>query len=174
LAKRKHKISYLRTLLQYHPRIGNFTWKVRRNSHGGPVIPGTVAGSRNKAGRTQIGIDGHLYKTHTLAWAFMTGSWPRKGIEIDHKDGNDANNKWRNLRLATHAQNNWNVHRLYKTNKSGRRGVSWCEPRNVWHVNIAVNKKHYYLGAFPKKQLAEAVEVRRAAELKYYGEYAPD
>ena len=39
-----------------------------------------------------------------------------------------------------------------------------------WYANIKVNKENIRLGSFVTKE--EAIEARREAEIKYFGEYA--
>jgi hypothetical protein len=67
----------------------------------------------------------------------------------------------------------WNVRKLSPANKSGKRGVSWDAHCNKWLVRITANGKLFELGIFPREELSKAIEVRRAAELKHYGKYAP-
>ena len=47
-----------------------------------------------------------------------------EGMEADHIDRDTLNNRKKNLRIVTHAQNQQNVS-LAKHNKSGYRGVSY-------------------------------------------------
>lgn len=80
----------------------------------------------------------------------------KEGFEIDHINRNKLDNRDKNLRFVTHAQNNWNkpckgIHKHTQTNK--------------WVVQIKVNNKHYHIGCF--KTQKEAKEARKLAELKY-------
>lgn len=56
------------------------------------------------------------------------------GFTIDHKDGDANNNKFDNLRLATHSQNIQNS-KKQKNNTSGYKGIS---------ISINNNGNHYY------------------------------
>ena len=56
-------------------------------------------------------------------------------------------------------------------NTSGFIGVSWSKQYQKWVSYINVNKKTTYLGRFADKY--DAVKTRLQAELKYYGEFAP-
>lgn len=118
-------------------------------------------------------VFGKMYYAHRLAWLFMKGEWPPDGLDIDHEDGVRANNKWKNLRLATNGQNNWNTRKLYKSNTSGKRGVSWETFRQAWIARVTVDGHQINLGVFPKNKLKDAIAARKAGELKYFGEYAP-
>lgn len=98
------------------------------------------------------------------------------GIELtreqltDHRDLDTLNNRRQNLRLATSAQNNRNTG-IGKLNKSGVIGVSWHARNNKWAAYISVDSKTRYLGTFD--DLADAIAARRAAEVQYFGEFAP-
>src|ERR1700761_6742388 len=100
-------------ILHYEPVTGEFRWRVK---HSRKVIAGRVAGHPSKTlGYMMIGINGRVYYAHRLAWFYMTGLWPS---QVDHRDGDRLNNKWENLRLATHGQNVLNAKRA-KNNTSG-------------------------------------------------------
>jgi hypothetical protein len=175
MSKPRHKLSELRAVLRYKPRKGHFVWLVPRQTTGRIIQPGEIAGTvayDTPSGRCQIKYDGKTYRVHQLAWVFMTGKWPPKHKDIDHKDGDGMNNKWTNLRLASRGQNNHNNHNIRSDNKSGKAGVSWSIVGNGWTARVTVNKKIIHLGYF-KDDLAGAIKARRVAELKYFGEYAP-
>jgi hypothetical protein len=174
MVKPVHELSELRTVLSYKPRKGHFVWLVRRQTTGRVIQPGAVAGTigyDTPSGRCQIVYQGKAYKTHRLAWAFITGKWPPDDKDVDHKDGNSANNKWSNLRLATRGQNNHNNHNIRSDNKSGKAGVSWGKQNKKWLARVTVDKAVIHLGHYDK--LEDAVAARRAGELKYCGKYAP-
>lgn len=158
------RLQYFKTILRYDPEKGVFYWLEDRNSYGGGVKAGDIAGTKSE-GRTKIGIDGRVYRTHILAWWFMTGEPVPDGTEIDHKDRNDNNNKWDNLRAVTHSVNNHNKNPP-KSNKSGVRGVSWTGDK--WDSRITVDNKIILLGEYI--EFKDAVQARLDAELKYLGE----
>lgn len=56
-------------------------------------------------------------------------------------------------------------------NKSGVTGVSWSEKRNKWKSVLIFKGKTNYLGYFKNKD--DAIKARLLAEIKYYGEHAP-
>lgn len=157
------------SLLQYEPETGLFRWKVKRNSYGGKIAPGVVAGTMNDQGYVCIKVDGRLWRAHRLAWLFIKGDTPRKGMEIDHVNGNRADNRWENLREVSKAQNMWNAKRPV-ANVSGVKGVSWVASRQQWLARITVNGRKVHLGQFDDKD--QAIAARKAGEAKYHGEYA--
>lgn len=93
-----------------------------------------------------------------------------KGKYCDHIDRNPLNNRKSNLRLATIEQNAKNIS-LYKNNKSGFIGVGWSKKHNVWRAYIKAENKHLHLGYFENKD--DAIRARLNAEVKYFGEFAP-
>lgn len=110
----------LKELLIYNPDTGVFTWRIKPCDR---IMAGAIASNVSKThGYVRIGIDGKRYMAHRLAWLYMTGKWPI--LEIDHKDGLRANNKWGNLREATSAVNHQNMHWPKARNKVGLLGVS--------------------------------------------------
>lgn len=90
---------------------------------------------------------------------------------VDHIDGNSLNNRRENLRVCTDSQNKKNC-KKYANNKSGYKGVIWYHYRNInkWMSYICVDNKRITLGYF--EDIKDAVECRKNAEKKYFGEYA--
>ena len=151
-------------LLAYDPETGLFTWKVRIN---GRIRVGDEAGRTNTSGHIQITISRSSYCAHRLAFLAMTGRWPEN--EVDHINGNPADNRWVNLRPATRVENMRNQ-RTNARNTSGVTGVSWDTRRGKWMAFIQTNRKTTHLGYFTKFE--DAVAARRAAEVKYFGEFS--
>ena len=155
---------YLKSILNYYPEIGISEWKESR----GRVKTGDAAGTENDQGYIIIRIDGQRYREHVLAWFYMTGEWPEN--EIDHIDGNSSNNKWKNLRTATHAQNQKNRKSAQINSKSGVKGVHWREDIKKYCAKITVDGEIIQLGFY--YDLLEAEEVRKEAEIKYFKEFS--
>lgn len=109
-------VERVREVLSYDPLTGIITWAIDM----GNQKKGTIAGGMSTKGYWQIKIDGILYFAHILIWLGMTGEYPIN--EIDHKDTNRINNKWENLREATHNENQRNK-TLNSNNTSGHKGV---------------------------------------------------
>ena len=133
---------YLRKILHYNPKTGVFTRLVSSRGH----AVGEVAGkSVNSYGYSQIVIKQKFYKAHRLAWLYMTGEWPPH--EIDHINLDKSDNRFCNLREATHSQNNAN-RRTQINNTAGLKGVGWHKKAQKWQAQIMVNNKQIYLGCF--------------------------
>ena len=87
---------------------------------------------------------------------------------IDHIDGNTMNNRKSNLRIVNPQQNMMN-RRAVKPTKSGVVGVNYVRKTNKWKAVIMINRKTIFLGYY--NDLEEAIEVRKQAEIDYFGEY---
>ena len=86
----------------------------------------------------------------------------------DHINRCRTDNNLLNLRWSTHSENQMNKS-MQKNNTSDVVGVSFHNKMNKWESYINVNGKRKHLGYFKEK--AEAIEARKQAELKHYGEY---
>lgn len=165
---------YVRQILDYNPDTGVFTWRERPCEHFKTMracstwnsrYAGTVAGTLDGKGYYQIGINQKLYRTHRLAWLWMTDSWPKD--KIDHRDTCRSNNRWVNLREATQGQNLANMN-LSRRNKSGFKGVSWKSSARKWQVFI----QGCYLGLFDEDKLEDAATAYAKAASEFYGEFS--
>lgn len=140
----------LKSLLNYNPETGAFTWLVKR----GNLRAGSPAGGLNTAGYIQLMVDGSNHLAHRLAWLYMTGGWPAQ--DIDHRDGCKGNNQFKNLRDVSEIVNGHNRHGPNKNNRaSGLIGVK--RNRNRWSPCITVNGKQHHLGTFDTPNQAAAV-----------------
>jgi hypothetical protein len=93
----------LREVLHYSPETGVFVRKISR----GRKAVGSVVGTTSNI----VWIDNASYRAHRLAWFYVTGAWPTH--EIDHIDGDRANNRFLNLRDVTRSVNRENLKRSY-------------------------------------------------------------
>jgi HNH endonuclease/AP2 domain len=157
------------SLLDYEPETGLFRWKVRRNSRGGSTFPGKIAGTRSPYGYVQINVAQRIWLAHRLAFLFMLGRVPEKGLEVDHINGDRTDNRWANLREVTRQQNNYNLG-VSRRNVSGTKGVSWNASSGKWLARIKVGGRVVHLGLYSTVEAASAA--RRAGEQKYHGEFA--
>lgn len=87
------------------------------------------------------------------------------GYEVDHIDGNEANNRKSNLRIITRLENIQNSN-VRIDNKIGIRGICYHPNWHSYTVDFSFSKKRFY---FPHwKTLEEAVYCRKFAE-EYFG-----
>lgn len=92
-----------------------------------------------------------------------------RGYDVDHINHDPADNRKKNLRIVTRSQNNMNA-KLSKNNTTNVPGVVYDKERNKWKAQIGINYKNIILGRFDTKE--EAITARKAAEEKYFGEFA--
>lgn len=148
----------LRARIHYDPDTGIFTWRSTGRVWGYVRKPrGYLAGTINQRGDY----------LHRFAWLYMTGEWPVE--EIDHKNLHQLDNRWHNLRAATHAQNEGNT-RLRDDSTSGFKGVSWHKCKSRWRAHITVNNRHISLGYHDTPELAHRAYCAAAA--KHFGQFA--
>lgn len=148
----------LKALLSYSPRTGLFMWRIVTGRRRNPA--GTVAHN----GYVVITIDGTKHGAHRLAWLYMTGLSPER---IDHKDRDKINNKWKNLREATHGQNLVNS-KLSIKSTTGFKGVSKHPLCDRYQAFVGST----YLGLYNTPEEAHEAYMRKAREL--YGDFAHD
>ncbi len=156
----------LKSILDYCPETGVFTWRNRSDMTEGwnRLFAGKVAGSLNKGKRTnyiRIKINSVGYKAHRLAWLYMYGEIPE---QIDHNDRDGTNNKLSNLSAVNNQQNQRNQ-RKPRNNTSGCIGVYFRAAQRRWRAAIRVDDQLLHLGQFPT--IFEAACARKSAEIRY-------
>ena len=109
---------------------------------------------------------------HRLAWFLVTGEFPESNTQIDHCNGNKIDNRFKNLRLATNSQNQFN---LPSKGKVPYKGVScYVEPKCnnviIYTSAISINNQRKVIGKFKTAELA--AKFYDAACLYYYKEFA--
>ena len=160
----------LRQLLDYDPRSGKLFWKARTDGFSckrscsvwNARFAGKEVGWENCAGYTCLSLWGKKLRAHRVAWAITYDVWPEN--EIDHINGCPSDNRIKNLREVTHAENGKNV-KTPMTNKSGQIGVYRQRGASAWRAEIKVNGRRIHLGYFEK--FSDAVRARTSAEAEY-------
>ena len=149
-----------KTLLAYDPNTGNFRWRIKPSPW---IEAGELAGGLGDGYRV-IGVDGRVYKAARLAVLLMTGRWPRH--QVDHIRRVRDDDRWQNLREATHSQNAMN-----KTNARSYalRGASFHKPLGRWRAQIEQRGVKRHLGYFDTAAAAHAAYLTAAARL--FGEF---
>jgi|SRR5882672_1588235 len=165
--KPKHKISQttLKHHLKYDPESGIFYW--RHSTYRTDLI-GNQAGYIDRRGYIRIKIGSITYLAHRLAYIYMTGTNPPE--LIDHKDNNRQNNRWINIRSATHGQNVSNSSGWKKRKIKLPKGVYKHSMSAGYFAMIVVDRKRHYLGSF--KTIEEAKATYISAAIKFKGEFA--
>jgi hypothetical protein len=152
----------VQALFEY--RDGALFWKVSNNNF---IQVGQQAGtSVNDSGYHIVGIGGKTYRLHRIVFMYHYGYFPKN---VDHIDGDRANNSIENLRPADDFENSRNS-RISKRNKSGVKGVCWANHVNKWLVQVRQGNSKKYLGLYDDLELAELVAIE--ARNKFHKEYA--
>lgn len=158
LRSRELTVERLKEVLRYNKRTGIFTRLIALKKN----LIGQPAGYSHGDGYIAISVDGKKYLAHRLAWFYITNKWPPN--EIDHKNRNRSDNRWSNLRLATHSQNQANSP-ARNTNFLGIKGV-----RLHWTGKFEARYKQKHLGHFKTAELAQLAY--HEAVKKEHGDFA--
>lgn len=160
----------LRSRLHYDPETGVFTWKEipatsRETRRWNSRYAGRKAGCLNR-GYVRVHFKSRAFSGHRLAWLYMTGAWPFPSI--DHINGVTDDNRFCNLRIATHAQNSMN-RKTRHDNILGVKGVRRVASGN-YQARVMVNGKAINLGMF--SNAGEAASAYQRAAEEFRGEFA--
>jgi len=90
-------------------------------------------------------------------------------MKCDHRDHDTLNNQKYNLRNCTNSQNMMNRKGAASQSKTGVLGVSPYKGQFRVFISHPETHENMYLGKY--KTLEEAADVRKAAEIEYYGEF---
>jgi hypothetical protein len=127
------------------PKCRPFKWRLRKNGY-------VTSGADN------------LAIHHVILGVSFT-----KLHEVDHRDGNKLDNRKNNLRIGNRSQNSANK-KLYCTNTSGFKGVTYCKQNCKWRAQITVNYKNKNLGYFT--DILDAARAYNTAAKSAFGEFA--
>lgn len=148
-----------REQIHYDPLTGICTWLVSKPR----VTKGMRASNLHVKGYRHITICGREYKEHVFIWFWMTGEWPDH--IVDHRNLTRDDNRWENLRPATHSQNQMNSARY-----GAERGIQIIHTSKGPKYRARLRGKlGKHLGYFKDK--AEALEAYRQAAIAAYGEF---
>lgn len=160
----------LKEALNYCKETGLFTWKEPRRGRMFLSVAGNIDSS---TGYRRISLDDRSYYAAKLAWLYTFGEYPE--CVVDHINGIKDDDRIVNLRLATQSKNIANCG-MFAHNTSGYKGVYYYKSRAEkgwapWWAYISYNGKRKSLGYFNSKE--DAAEVRRNAEIEFFGEFSP-
>ncbi|MGL5456720.1 MAG: HNH endonuclease signature motif containing protein [Citrobacter telavivensis] len=144
---------HLRELLELDEASPSFLrWKVKPSR---PIAKGAPALAYVRPDGYMSGkVKGKVYYTHRVVFFLHYGYMPE---EVDHIDGNRANNNPSNLRDASRQQNMQNMK---------ARGYSFDRHHNKFRARIYLNNKEIILGYFDKEE--EAREAYLQGKRKYH------
>lgn len=141
---------------------GQLIWKIRPHNR---VTIGSKAGTVSQAGYCQIQYKNKIYLRHRLVFLLHNGFLPEN---VDHIDGNPANDSIENLRGCTHQENMLNQKKR-KGSSNPSKGVHTL-PSGNYRVQLRINGKTRHIGTFDNLELAELV-ASEAREL-HHSEFA--
>jgi hypothetical protein len=145
----------LNNLLSYDPESGVI---IRKVDFANNAKAGDEAGWLSDKGYIRMRVAGGMHYAHRVAWLLFYGVEPDG--EIDHIDGNRANNQISNLRVVTPIENMRNK-KMYHTNYTGISGIFWRERQGRrGHYVAKISGKHIFQG----KDFFEACCLRKSAE----------
>lgn len=124
------------------------------------------AGSIHKTGYRHVTWMGKVHKVHRLIFLMHHGYLPP---EVDHINGDRADNRIENLRAANRSENQCNRPAL-ASNTSGYPGVSWHKKSKAWMVRVMKNGKTVVQEYFKDLELAGLVA--QEARAKFHGQFA--
>jgi len=148
-------------VLDFDPESGLFHWKPR----------GVTAWDRRWAGKRAFISDTHGYRTgslfgetgvlaHRVAWKIHYGDDPRG--EVDHINGDRADNRICNLRVVSTKDNRRNA-AIPRHNTSGSVGVRFKSEKRKWQAYISEGNRYVHLGYFTSRD--DAIAARKQAEV---------
>lgn len=140
--------------LEDFDKIKNYCWYITKKKHK-YVVANTIINDN----KTQISL-------HRLVMNVTDTE-----IDIDHIKHKEYDNRKSQLRICNAILNERN-RVLNKNNTSGVKGVWKNKYNNKWIAEIYVNKEKISLGSFIDKE--DAINARKEAEEKYFGEYSYD
>lgn len=151
----------LKAMYHYDPETGLFTHLVRR----GKGRIGATVGKSDVYGYIQMRVYNRLFKAHQLAHLYMTGEFVQRPYSIDHINGVRDDNRWCNLRKATHHEQVWNSSAHHRC-KSGLKGAWPCKTTGRWQSLLTDGKTRIWLGRFDTAEEAHRAWIKAATELR--------
>ena len=143
-------------LYRYIPETGQF---VRKNPRSKKLKRDASVGKGD--GYSRVRIAGRMISAHRIAWLVSYGRWPKN--EIDHINGNPADNRLSNLREANRSQNMQN---RKAQRKDAPVGVYKRKSGN-YAVTIKIDGMQCHVGTY--QTLQEALAARKEAKEHLHG-----
>ncbi|MAN98520.1 MAG: HNH endonuclease [Roseovarius sp.] len=168
----------LREILRYEPKTGLLFWRERpqrffRNYRSCRSWNGKFAGtealnSANDRGYKCGNIFAKHYASHRVVWAIVHGEWPTE--QVDHINGDRADNRIENLRAVSSCENNQN-RQIPSNNSSGQMGVSWHKSQRKWCASITVAGQRSHLGHFNCITAAKCARIAAEAKHRFHSNH---
>lgn len=159
----------IRRCLKYEPDTGFIRWVQKLSSLSRAKIGERAGSIQPPRGYRRIALRRKTYYEHRLAWVLTHGCWPSEGFEIDHVNGDPADNRLANLRLATPTQNQHNA-KSHRDSGCKYRGVVWDKNNGKWKAASKIDGKIRHLGHFDDPE--DAARAYDEAAKEHFGEFA--
>lgn len=150
--------------LAYAPATGVVTW--RKQPHGGATAVGRPAGSMRCDGYIVVVVKFRAIPAHRAGWMLFHDAAIPPGKQIDHINGDRADNRIANLRLCDRTGNRRNS----VGSREGYKGVRFRAVTGKWEAAIHPSGRNIHLGTFDTAEAA--ARAYDAAARQHYGEFA--
>ena len=142
-------------MTEYHElfkyRDGGLYWSANRSN----VKAGDRAGSFHTGGYRRVKVNGENVMEHRVIYEMHHGPIP-EGMEIDHINGDPADNRIKNLRVVTSSEN--------KQNQKTVKGFSFHKAKGKFLAQIMADGKTIHLGYHETPVDANAAYLRAKRE----------
>lgn len=142
----------LRNLLRYEATTG----KLYSRKSGKEVFTNT-----HHSGYKKGAINNRTYIAQRICMTIQAGQWPNG--EVDHINGDKADNRLCNLRVVTKSQNQRNA-KMRKDNTAGHVGVS-LRANGKWQAYISLDGGRAHIGTFNCR--SAAIVARKRAQVSH-------
>lgn len=109
---------------------------------------------------------GHIISGSKILLNRLIMNIPKHKV-VYHINRKLIDNRKKNLKILTKSQSQKD-NNISKNNTSGYKGVSWNKQNKKWEAYITKNRKRIGLGLYKNKN--DAIEARKKAEEKYFGQ----
>lgn len=116
-----------------------FRWKKQMGSRKAGDVVGHIC---TTSGYTIITLKGVRHPVQYLVWRLFCMEL-EDGKILDHIDRDRSNNRIDNLRICTHAENNWNK-TVPSHSTTGVKGLTYHTKEGRWYGSISVRGKRFY------------------------------
>lgn len=138
---------------------GETSWKTWNAQNAGKTVANSGSG-----GYLRVNINGKRYLAHRLIWVMTHGEWPG---EIDHINGDRADNRLCNLRAVNRQENLRNLARR-SDNTSGYTGVSYSKRDGVFIAYITIDGRAKVIGRYATADKAAEARAKAQSEAGFH------
>lgn len=160
----RYIVQFGKSTAQYNSDTGEYIWIV---AHRKPFLTGARADKPRANGYRYISANGKLHSASRTAYALCHGPIP-EGMEIDHINRINDDNRPENLRLATREQNLSN--RTITRSQSGYHGVSLHKKSGLYRARY---KSHCAYFKTPEEASEYFQKIKAEYDKKIFGETVP-